>query len=403
MEIYVFVYLPGETIAVPAGLFNYNTDDKTGHFLYGRKYEQRPNAVPVDPVSLPLHKEALPTTINEGLYGVLRDSIPDYWGRMVFAAKRDIYPEQVSNIDLMLDSNGARIGNLDFRSSPDDPEPQLDLPHFSTLANIINAAVKIENNEKVSKEILDLYAQGSSMGGARPKCSVEHDEAMWLVKFPSKNDKANMPAIEYASMKLAKLCGIKSAEVLLQKVGTKDVLMVRRFDRQKRGNNWLRNGFMSALSFMQWDERDRDLWSYYSLAEQMRTYMSVEELKELYRRMVFNILINNTDDHPRNHGFLFDRDSYSLSPAYDILPEIKTAGVSTTSRLAMALGEAGREATIENALSSCRLFGWKSREQAMEECVRPMQQIFKDWSEFFESCGVSGEDIKMLESTIYKT
>lgn len=400
-NIVVFIYLANEPVAVPAGVFTYDESERIGEFRYGNRYSDRTNALPVDPVALPMGISALPTNLNEGIYGTFRDSMPDYWGRIVMAAKQGIMPEHLSVTEIMLESNAARVGNLDFRLSPESPEPALDLPNFFHLADLQNAAWRIENNERVSKQILDLYAQGTSMGGARPKCTVQHDKEMWLAKFPSKNDTADIPLIEYATMRLASECGINIPEVRLERIGQQNIFMIKRFDRLHTEQGWLRHGFMSALSLMQWDERDRHLWSYPSLADEMRKYMPVDNLHQLYKRMVFNALINNTDDHPRNHGFLTYKRKLALSPAYDIVPAIKKHGIGSESSLEMAIGSDGRIINIDNLLSQYYMFGYAKREQAVEECIKPLKKIVSHWKEYFDSYGVNAENIRALEETIY--
>ena len=160
------------------------------------------------------------------------------------------------------------------------------------------------------------------MGGARPKCTVEWQDALWIAKFPARGDTLNIPRIEYATMTLAGKCGIRIPALHLQSVGKTNVLLVRRFDREKHPEGWVRKGFLSSLSLLQWDEADRLSWDYGAIANVMRRHTSVHDIQELFRRMVFNILVRNTDDHPRNHGFLFDASGVELSPAYDLVPSL---------------------------------------------------------------------------------
>ncbi|MBW1943989.1 MAG: HipA N-terminal domain-containing protein, partial [Deltaproteobacteria bacterium] len=130
-KITVFIYLPNETVAVPAGIFTHESDPGVGAFAYGRKYMERKNALPVDPVSLPLGPATQEVTSNAGLYGTFRDAAPDYWGRLVIATELKVPPEALSEMDFLMDGNATRVGNLDFRWTPDDPEPLLEPPHFS--------------------------------------------------------------------------------------------------------------------------------------------------------------------------------------------------------------------------------------------------------------------------------
>lgn len=220
-KITVFIYLPGETVAVPAGIFTHDADPGIGTFAYGRKYVERPNALAVDPIALPLGVHPREVTINGGLYGSFRDASPDYWGRLVISADAKVLPDSLSEVDFLMAANATRVGNLDFRLSPEDPEPGLVPPHFSRLAQVYEAAGKLQTGEHIENHLLQLLRQGSSMGGARPKCTVEWEDELWIAKFPAKGDTLNIPRLEYATMTLARRCGIRIPEVRLIKVGEK--------------------------------------------------------------------------------------------------------------------------------------------------------------------------------------
>jgi serine/threonine-protein kinase HipA len=390
----VFIYLPGEVTAVPAGLFTHDADVGIGRFDYGHRYLARSDALPVDPVALPLGRVQRDVTINEGFYGALCDAAPDYWGRLVIAAEHRTAPEALSVFDFLLSGNATRVGNLDFRLSPMDPEPTLGPPHFSQLHDILLAAEQVEAGRTSDLHLLRLLRQGTSMGGARPKCTVELDDVLWIAKFPAKGDTISMPCVEYATMTLARKCGICTPELRLVKAGGTDVYLVRRFDRDRNGSDWLRQGFVSSLSLMEWDVRDRLLWEYPGLAAQMRRYMNSSHLRELFRRMVFNVLVRNTDDHPRNHGFLVCNGDVALSPAYDIVPTLTQAGVGTEFRLAMSVGDEGREATWRNILSRSAQFGLREREAS--QIIEHMWDICMDWRTCFSEAGVCDRDIEMV-------
>lgn len=390
----VFIYPPGETAALPAGRFYHDAASGVGRFAYGRRYVARKNALPVDPIVLPLGVRPPATTLNGGIYGAFRDAAPDYWGRLVIAMEIGAPPEAISELDYLIAANATRVGNLDFRTRPDDPEPGLRPPHFNRLPDLVDAARGIESEESVSPRLLRLLRQGTSMGGARPKCTVEWGDSLWIAKFPAKGDRVGIPRIEYATLTLAERCGIRIPDVRLIPVGEKDVFLSRRFDREKNGEGWLRKGFLSALSLMQWDETDRLRWDYAAMADVMRRHMTADDIKELFRRMVFNILIRNTDDHPRNHGFLTDGRAMSLSPAYDIVPALATTGVGTDFHLAMSIGDAGRTATLKNALSRASRFGYSSREAMLE--VERIREIVGRWRSHFIDHGVSKPESDML-------
>lgn len=396
-KITVFIYLPGQTVAVPAGIFTHDRDLEIGTFGYGRRYQIREDALPADPVALPLGLSPREVTINKGLYGSFRDAAPDYWGRLVIAAQQRVPPEALSEIDFLLNANATRVGNLDFRSSPDDPEPNLKPPHFNQMDTILTAASKIEAGERASESLIRLLRQGTSVGGARPKCTVQLKDDLWIAKFPSKEDTFNICRIEYATMTLAGKCGINIPEMKLLSVGKKDIFLVQRFDREKTKNGWLRKGFISALSLMQWDETDRLSWDYASIADLMRRHAPVENIQELFRRMVFNILVRNTDDHPRNHGFIFDDTGMRLSPAYDIVPSFALPGVGTSFSLAMSVGDFGREATIQNALSRADRFGFVPDEA--QKVVQDMIESVKEWKAHYASVGCPDTEIEALSNS----
>ncbi|MFZ2630463.1 MAG: HipA domain-containing protein [Desulfosalsimonadaceae bacterium] len=393
-KIIVFIYLPGETIAVPAGIFTHDAIAGVGSFAYGRKYASRENALAVDPAALPLGAAPREATTNKGIYGAFRDASPDYWGRLVIATEKKVPPEALTEIDFLLDASATRVGNLDFRTSPDAPEPSPEPPHFHQMADILNTASRIASGQEAAPHFLRLLRQGSSMGGARPKCTVLWRDALWIAKFPSRDDSLNIPRIEYATLRLAEKCGIHVPETRLESIDNNDILLVRRFDRDRHETGWTRTGFLSALSLMEWDESDRLRWDYASIADAMRRNTSLSDVHELFRRMVFNILIRNTDDHPRNHGFLFDGSSLRLSPAYDLTPAPAMPGVSSDFFLAMNVGEQGREATPENAVSRATRFGLS--EDAAWSVIMDMMKTVQDWPDHFSALGCPNEEINAL-------
>ena len=154
-EITVFIYLPDETVAVPAGIFSHDADAGIGSFSYGRIYKERINALPVDPIALPIGPDPREVITNSGIYGAFRDASPDYWGRLIIAMQARVPPEALTELDFLLASNATRVGNLDFRLSPDDPEPYLEPPHFNQLRDVILAAEKIEMGEQTEDHLLE--------------------------------------------------------------------------------------------------------------------------------------------------------------------------------------------------------------------------------------------------------
>ena len=391
-EIYVFVYLPGATEAVPAGRLLLDEDARHGLFEYGRRYRQRSDAVPVDPVGLARYECR---EVNRGLFGALRDALPDYWGRLVIATQMRIAVEALSDAELMLLPSATRTGNLDFRPAPDAPEPVLGPPDFAELTTLLAAAERIQAGEMLADPLLaSLLIQGSSQGGARPKCTVRWQGVLWIAKFPARNEDYNVPRVEYSTLRLAARCGIRIPEVRLETIGGRDVLLVRRFDRQPTVSGDARIGYLSALSLMQRDESER--FGYPDIADRMRQQgmAGSENQAELFRRMVFNLLVRNTDDHARNHGFLFDGRGLHLSPAFDLVPTPARPGIGTEFNLALELGAQGRHASVDNALSRAAHFGLER-----PAAIQTMQEVAREvagWRERFAADRVDEATLERL-------
>lgn len=389
----VFVYPAASRTAIPAGVLEATTDCRYV-FRYGKKYLHQPSAEPVDYINLPLVSE--PLFLTEDNLGAIRDAAPDYWGRLVFQKVANI-PEP-SEIDYLLAPNAVRIGNLDFRQSPLTPEPAFDLPEYADLPDIMSVAEAIESgtqlNEQQRKTAL-LLKIGSSLGGARPKCAVEIDEQLWLAKFPSKDDKFSNAKIEAATMFLAAQAGITVPEIFVKDISGRDVFFIKRFDRATLD---VRKPYMSSLSMMGISEYDHRNFSYLALANRMKTLGSTGDLTELFRRIVCNIVVRNTDDHPRNHGFLYENGTWNLSPAFDITPTASTQGISSIARLAMACGEQGNEASKENLLSAAGVFGL-SRDEASILFDQTANTISQNWRSAFAKFEVSEADAERFQHT----
>ncbi len=236
------------------------------------------------------------------------------------------------------------------------------------------------------------------MGGARPKAVVEDDVGLWLAKFSRPDDRWNHPRVEYAMLELARQCGINSSRSRIETIAGKDVLLVQRFDRERTSLGYMRSRMISGLTLLKADDSAlvRDRWSYVVLSEELRRVVAEpkKDAAELFRRMCFNALISNNDDHPRNHALIaFDHD-WKLSPAYDLTP---SPSVSQDRRdLAMNCGDHGRLASKTNLLSQCVRF-LLSRDEA-ERIISEMQkQIELTWYDVARTCGVSERDALLIE------
>jgi serine/threonine-protein kinase HipA len=234
------------------------------------------------------------------------------------------------------------------------------------------------------------------MGGARPKATVEHDGALWLAKFPERTDRFNLQRVEFATLELARQCGLNTCRAQLQTVGGRDVLMLQRFDRNRADSGYFRLGFVSALTVLDAEDgySSRDRWSYPLLADGIRRWCSrpLQDCTELFRRMVFNAAVTNNDDHPRNHALLRHSDGWCLSPAYDVVP---VPVVSLERRdLALTVGTHGRAASLYNLISQSARFGLE--EERAREQIQQIASVIRSWRECFAACGVAANDIDYI-------
>src|SRR6266436_3874561 len=361
---FVYIALPGATEAVTAARFELATSRggfPLGRLVYGKSYLARSDAVAFDPVELKLASRLYETTMMNGVFGALRDASPDSWGRRVI--ERHVGTSPLSELDYLLESPDDRAGALSFGLGQKPPAPKRKFNQTIVLAKLQAIADAIVNDEELpdDPEVTqagELLLEGTSMGGARPKAVVENDEGLWIAKFNRSDDRWNYARIEHAMLGLARACGLNTAESKIVSIGARDVLLIKRFDREKTEAGYQRARMVSALTLLKTDDSPQlgDKWSYVLLAEELRR-VSAEAKKdatELFRRMCFNALISNTDDHPRNHAIIAKGRDWKLSPAYDITP---SRPVSLEHRdLAMTVGDLGRYASAQNVLSQCNRF-----------------------------------------------
>ena len=407
-QCFVYVVLPGQTRFVTAGRFALRRDrrgDAVGGFVYGRSYRERSDAVELDPVELRLTAAQFQSGRMGGFFGALRDALPDFWGRQVIERKGGIGP--MSDFDLLLLGPDDRAGALGFGRNVEPPAPQrrfnrtLDLDWLQETAEaIINdtpTAVQATASGLGQVEQL-LLAGGTSLGGARPKATVEHDHGLWLAKFPRPDDLWNQPRVEFATLQLARRCGIKVPECRIERVGERDVLLVRRFDRDRSQDGYRRHRMVSALTLLQSDESptDRERWSYLLLADELRRASSqpADDLRELFTRLCFNAAVSNTDDHPRNHALLARGTNWRLSPAYDLTPGAMRT--ETERLLAMACGRDGsRWANRSVILSGAGRF-LLSQAEAAAIFDQVCTLVSSQWRRGYRQAGVSDHDCERL-------
>ena len=312
---YVYVYL--EEGPVPTGVLETIGvgREATSRFRYGRRYLQRKDRLAIDPIQLPLHDADIDRdyAAPEGfvLFNGIRDAAPDGWGRHVM--DRAAGAQTLSEFDYLIATGDGRVGALAFgpdlsgpRRIAPWPEEKLDGENLD-LAGMLKAVQELDTADELPPEHRRFLLRGSSLGGARPKATTEHNGRQWIAKFGRTSDRSPVCRAEYATMTMAREVGLTVPPVHLEKVLGQDIYLIERFDRVSEGKDYRRLPFISGLTIIGAHESESPQQSYRQLAEQLRVFGSnpVKDAKELWRRMVFDILISNpTDDHLRNHGFL---------------------------------------------------------------------------------------------------
>lgn len=395
---YVFVYR-GKGF-VPAGLLILTQDARASFatFAYGDRYLERPDRIAVDPVALPLPESGRSARYRteEGfaVFNGIRDAAPDGWGQyLMYKAMGDRLPNEA---DLLLASGEHRVGALAFGPTPQRPERitpwgQGDAPgeHF-TLAELAEAAERAQHVDELDENLRRLLTAGSSLGGARPKAATELLGQPWIAKFAARNDSFPECRVELATMRLAAECGLDVPALAFQQVLGRDIYLIERFDRKRSGDQLDRLPFASGLTMLGAHESEVSRYAYADLAAALRQHGTRvrTDLGELFRRMVFNILVTNDDDHLRNHGFLWDGTGWRLSPLYDVVPKPQ---VGLERRLVLGVGPEGRLATLSNALASAAQFDLGHEEasaliETMADCVHDR------WAYQFYVAGISAAD-----------
>ena len=401
-ECFVYITLPGHVTATTAGKFVLTQNargDALGRFVYGRSYLNNKDAVEFDPVELKLSTRTFETAQLNGVFGALRDAGPDYWGRLVI--EKHTGKPQLGELDYLLESPDDRAGALSFGLSNTPPTPlrkfnrTLDLEKLQNLADaLIRDGIP---NEPDAPQVQDLLLLGTSMGGARPKAVVQDEDGLWVAKFNRADDRWNNTRVEHAMMRLARECGITVAESRIVTAGRKDVLLIKRFDREKTARGYTRARMVSGLTILRADESVtmRSRWSYVSLVEELRRIVlePKRDAAELFRRMCFNALISNIDDHPRNHAVIAKEKDWKLSPAFDLTP---SPVVSQERRdLAMDCGDMGRYANERNILSQHPRF-LLEKDEAAKIVAEMHAQVASTWYNTARSCSVSEHDTETI-------
>jgi serine/threonine-protein kinase HipA len=390
--------------AVPAGRLwtHRHGQSESATFSYREDYLQRADAYELDP-GLPLQAGQQQTPVKQPLFGAMSDCAPDGWGRRLVrraeAERARAAPTQqrgLAEVDFLLGArDDLRQGALRFRGHDGTRYLAVEtegVPHLIGLPRLLNAAEELERDEPTSKDLRLLLHGGSSLGGARPKAHVLDTEGgLAIAKFPAPEaDDWDVIRWEAVALTLAGDAGITVAKHDLHVIEDRPVLVVRRFDRDGE----TRIGYLSAMTMLQ--DKDGEQASYLEIGQAIeeRSPDAGADLRELWRRIVFTILISNTDDHLRNHGFLRKSTSgWSLSPAFDLNPNPEGGGAAK--QLATAIDEHDTRASIATALEIAGLFR-VSPAQA-HAIVAEVSAATERWRDAARTRGLGAQQIARLE------
>ncbi|WP_343741833.1 HipA domain-containing protein [Herbaspirillum huttiense] len=376
-----------------------------GRLGYGKHYVAHPDALSLDPVHLPLQTDLHTVRRRrDGSFGVLSDAGPNAWGVRLTASINRQYgrPQPETPVDWFIHCWHFGSGCLGFSEHHsvlpvpgNRPEPLSRLDERQTHAI---EALTGDPDSELDEEALRLFFPGASLGGVRPKTVVLHEGREAIVKFSRLDDRFDVPTVEYATLRLAHQAGIDVPHFELVTLGSRSLLLLTRFDRTDDGR---RLHYLSANSLIDIDQVDpgllRSRYSYAGIAEALRPLddYAVQDAHALYRRMVFNILIGNVDDHMRNHALLRDtRGRYRLSPAFDLLPHLDAAYLPQS----IGVGDHGAASTTINALSQSRRFLLTPVEA--RTIIEEVRSCVAGWRTLFAECGVSRTDLQLLGTCI---
>ena len=371
---------------------------QTASFEYDRSWLARRDAFGLDPVLPPAGG---PFHTDRPLFNVFTDPAPDRWGQTLIrrnelrrASAEGRQPKTLLDVDfLILVDDERRLGAFRFKEAEGGPflaSTGRQVPPVVDLPRLLSATTRVIDSRESDEDLRLLLAPGASLGGARPKATVrDRDGNLLIAKFPRRDDDWPVTRWEAATMALAGAAGVRVAPFQLRQVSSSPVLTARRFDR-RQGR---RIPFMSALTAI--EGSDDEMRSYLEIAEFLRREgLEVkEELRQLWRRIVFNMLVSNTDDHLRNHGFLRERNGWRLSPAYDLNP----VPVDVKPRVhALAIDETDGTASLDLAMEVAPMFGMTG--QAARATAAEVGEAVRGWRDAAARLGIAPNEVERMSS-----
>ena len=400
-ELLVYLDLEGQPQVVGRLWSRARKGRESATFEYDRSWLKHPARFALEP-ALVLSHGPQHTASGRRIFGAIGDSAPDRWGRLLIQreerrkareAKRE--PHTLNEVDYLIAvGDVARQGALRFAQKEEGPflADGVQIPPLVRLTALLDASLRLAADGGTDEDLRLLLAPGSSLGGARPKASIidDRDGHLAIAKFPKDDDLIPVIQWEATALSLAAKAGIPTPEWRIEKVGQRQVLLLRRFDRVKEH----RIPFLSAMSML--DAQDNDQRSYMEIADALRQYGAKpeEDCAQLWRRIVFSILISNSDDHLRNHGFLYDSTGgWRLAPAYDLNPvplDIKPRILTT------AIDEADGTASLDLAFAVAEHFGLKP--DNARKIASEVGNAVKNWRQTAKTRGLSVDQINRMVS-----
>lgn len=397
-EAFVWVWLPSAVDPIVAGKIEKR--EKAYVFFYGNSYLDNKDAIPLHETGLPLEEKEFEIGQGGSFNSCLRDAAPDAWGRRVIINERMgrvskfSDPTDFDELVYLLESGSDRIGAIDFQLSATEyiPRTQSD----SSLDDLMQSADRIAAGEPLSEDLAAAIQHGTSIGGARPKATLKSDSAKYIAKFSLSTDLYDIVKAEFIAMRLAAHpdIGINVSAVSLEYVAGRSVLLVKRFDRQKSAGSWERRGMLSALTLLNLPEEQAAYASYEDLCFLVRKDFddAENELKELFCRLVFNILVGNTDDHARNHAAFWNGKTLALTPAYDICPMNRAGGEASQAMFIHGQDRSSRVSTCIAAAGNFLL----SENDANEIIDTQIRCIVNNWDDICDEANLAEVDKRLL-------
>lgn len=375
-NIYIGIVLEPSQEVIPAGFLKLvrRGSVESAEFAYGRRYLELPIAIAFNPDHIPLTANSMSIPerrIRDGgaLPLTFRDALPDSWGRRLLEAQ---HGKMLDDIDALLMTNADRIGAMVFSESlPIQSIPAEE--NIASLEELSEAVHRLELSQEITAEMRRLLHRGGTLGGARPKATFIHENQRWIAKFPAMGDDHDVELLEISILNLAEKCGIEVSSAILEKIPKGHALLLRRFDREGFIGNERCIHYLSASALLNVPYESSG-GSYIELAQVLRR-ISVDpkrDLDQLYRRMVFNLIIDNNDDHVKNHGVLHaEKGKYRLAPAFDLVMQLNNIGYQE-----LAIKPGYNLSSIKLAKEAAPHFG--INENSVEEIIKSIEKIVDD-------------------------